>query len=92
MFYPDGLGLFGLPAENASKLNNLHPKSWTKKILKQWKNNYNHLVFNWLGLRNLTCDEDYYKHQQELFIDFYNQGLVSRKETTLIGIPKKKQY
>ena len=28
-----------------------------------------------------TCDKDYYKHQQELFIDFYNHGLVSRKET-----------
>ena len=28
-----------------------------------------------------TCNKDYYKHQQELFIDFYNLGLVSRKET-----------
>ena len=28
-----------------------------------------------------TCNKDYYKHQQELFIDFYNNGLVSRKET-----------
>ena len=28
-----------------------------------------------------TCDKTYYKHQQELFIDFYNHGLVSRKET-----------
>ena len=28
-----------------------------------------------------TCDKEYYKHQQELFIDFYNNGMVSRKET-----------
>ena len=28
-----------------------------------------------------TCDKEYYKHQQELFIDFYNAGLISRKET-----------
>ena len=28
-----------------------------------------------------TCDKEYYKHQQELFIDFYKNGLVSRKET-----------
>ena len=28
-----------------------------------------------------TCDKEYYKHQQELFIDFYNNGLVTRKET-----------
>ena len=26
-----------------------------------------------------TCDKDYYKHQQEIFIDFYNQGLVSKE-------------
>ena len=28
-----------------------------------------------------TCDPDYYKHQQSLFIDLYNKGLVVRKET-----------
>ena len=28
-----------------------------------------------------TCDPKYYKHQQSLFIDFYNKGLISRKET-----------
>ena len=33
-----------------------------------------------------TCDKNYYKHQQEIFIDFFNKGLVSRKETMLIGI------
>ena len=27
-----------------------------------------------------TCNKDYYKHQQELFIDFYNHGLVSEKK------------
>ena len=28
-----------------------------------------------------TCDEDYYRHQQEIFLDFYSQGLIFRKET-----------
>ena len=38
------------------------------------------LSIDW-DLEISTCDEEYYKHQQELFIDFYNNGLVSRKET-----------
>ena len=37
-----------------------------------------------------TCDKDYYKHQQELFIDFYNNGLVSRKKHMSTGILLKK--
>ena len=37
-----------------------------------------------------TCDKEYYKHQQELFIDFYNQGLVSRKETYVNWDPIEK--
>ena len=37
-----------------------------------------------------TCDEDYYKHQQEIFIDFFNNGLVSRKETYVNWDPIEK--
>ena len=37
-----------------------------------------------------TCDEEYYKHQQELFIDFYNKGLVIRKETYVNWDPIEK--
>ena len=37
-----------------------------------------------------TCDDDYYKHQQSLFIDFYNAGLVSRKETYVNWDPVEK--
>ena len=38
------------------------------------------LSIDW-DLEISTCDEEYYKHQQELFIDFFNKGLVIRKET-----------
>ena len=34
-------GTFGLPAENASKLNNLHPKEWTNQNIKTMKTNSN---------------------------------------------------
>ena len=38
------------------------------------------LSIDW-DLEISTCDEEYYKHQQELFIDFFKKGLVIRKET-----------
>ena len=82
---------FGLPAENAAKMNNLKPKDWTQENIKIMKAQLKMLglSIDW-DLEISTCDEDYYKHQQELFIDFYNQGLVSRKETYVNWDPVEK--
>ncbi len=82
VMHPMGWDSFGLPAENASKENNLSPKIWTEKNILEMKRQLKMLglSINW-ELEISTCDENYYKHQQELFIDFYHKGLVSRKET-----------
>ena len=82
VLHPMGWDAFGLPAENASKQNNLHPKDWTKKNIETMKNQLKMLglSIDW-DLEISTCEKDYYKHQQEIFIDFFKQGLVSRKET-----------
>ena len=91
VLHPMGWDAFGLPAENASKLNNLHPKDWTNQNIKTMRNQLKMLglSIDW-DLEISTCDEDYYKHQQELFIDFYNQGLVKRKETYVNWDPAEK--
>ena len=47
------------------------------------------LSIDW-DLEISTCNKEYYKHQQELFIDFYNKGLVSRKETYVNWDPIEK--
>ena len=39
-----------------------------------------------------TCNEDYYKHQQELFIDLYKAGLAYKKDALSIGIQLIKQF
>ena len=82
VLHPMGWDAFGLPAENASKQNDLHPKEWTYKNIETMKNQLKllGLSIDW-DLEIATCDKEYYKHQQEIFIDFYKQGLVSRKET-----------
>ena len=91
VLHPMGWDAFGLPAENASKQNNLHPKDWTEKNIKMMKSQLQKLglSINW-DLEISTCDKEYYKHQQEIFIDFYNKGLVSRKETYVNWDPVEK--
>ncbi len=82
VLHPMGWDAFGLPAENASRQNKLHPKDWTYRNIESMKKQLKllGLSIDW-DLEIATCDKDYYKHQQELFIDFFNKGLVSRKET-----------
>ena len=91
VLHPMGWDSFGLPAENASRLNNLHPKKWTQDNIQTMKDQLKMLglSIDW-DLEISTCDKEYYKHQQEIFIDFYNQGLVSRKETYVNWDPVEK--
>ena len=91
VLHPMGWDAFGLPAENASRLNNLHPKKWTEKNIDTMKKQLKllGLSIDW-NLEISTCDKEYYKHQQEIFIDFYNLGLVSRKETYVNWDPIEK--
>ena len=90
VLHPMGWDAFGLPAENASKQNGLHPKKWTLENIKVMKSQLQKLglSIDW-DLEISTCDKNYYKHQQEIFIDFYNNGLVSRKETYVNWDPKE---
>ena len=91
VLHPMGWDAFGLPAENASKQNNLHPKDWTNKNIEAMKKQLKMLglSIDW-GSEISTCDAKYYKHQQSLFIDFYNAGLISRKETYVNWDPIEK--
>ena len=81
VLHPMGWDAFGLPAENAAKENKLHPEDWTKKNISEMRRQLKMLglSIDW-DLEISTCDESYYKHQQELFIDLYEKCLVKRKE------------
>jgi len=91
VMHPMGWDAFGLPAENASKQNKLHPKKWTESNIQTMKSQLKMLGLSIDWSREIsTCDPNYYKHQQELFIDFYNNGLISRKETFVNWDPVEK--
>ncbi len=91
VLHPMGWDSFGLPAENASKQNNLHPIEWTENNINTMRKQLQMLglSIDW-DLEISTCKKEYYKHQQEIFIDFYKQGLVSRKETYVNWDPVEK--
>ncbi len=82
VLHPMGWDSFGMPAENAAKQNNLDPKDWTENNIKTMKSQLKMLGLSVDWDREIsTCAPDYYKHQQKLFLDLYDKGLVYRKES-----------
>ena len=81
VLHPMGWDSFGMPAENAARLNDLDPKSWTEKNISTMKSQLQKLGLSIDWDREIsTSSEDYYKHQQKFFLDLYDKGLVYRKE------------
>ena len=81
VLHPMGWDSFGMPAENAARLNNLDPKNWTEKNISIMKSQLKKLGLSIDWSREIsTCSPDYYKHQQKFFLELYDKGLVYRKE------------
>ena len=81
VLHPMGWDSFGMPAENAAKQNNLDPKDWTEKNILNMKNQLKKLGLSIDWNKEIsTCSPNYYKHQQKLFLEFFDKGLVYRKE------------
>ena len=82
VLHPMGWDSFGMPAENAAKQNNLNPKQWTEENIQTMKNQLKKLGLSIDWDREIsTCSPEYYKHQQRLFLELYDKGLVYRKES-----------
>ena len=81
VLHPMGWDSFGMPAENAARQNNLDPKTWTESNIKIMRSQLKKLGLSIDWDKEIsTCSVDYYKHQQEFFLDLYDKGLVYRKE------------
>ncbi len=82
VLHPMGWDAFGLPAENAAIQNNLHPKDWTLKNIETMKSQLKRLGLSIDWDKEIsTCDENYYKQQQALFLSFFKKGLAYKKES-----------
>ena len=81
VLHPMGWDSFGMPAENAARQNNLSPKKWTEENIANMKRQLKKLGLSIDWDREIsTCSPEYYKHQQEFFLELFDKGLVYRKE------------
>lgn len=81
VLYTQGFDSFGLPNEIAAMENNIHPKIWTKKCIKEIKKQFLRLGYSYDADRYVTYhNEDYYKWTQWLFLLFLKKGLAYKKK------------
>ncbi len=82
VLHPMGWDSFGMPAENAAKQNNINPKNWTEDNISIMKSQLKKLGLSIDWDREIsTCSPEYYKHQQTIFLELYDKGLVYRKQS-----------
>lgn len=80
VMHPIGWDAFGLPAENAAIKNNTPPAKWTYSNIDYMRNQMRSLGFSFDWSRELaTCDPEYYRWEQWLFVRLYKKGIVERR-------------
>ncbi len=84
VLHPIGWDSFGMPAENAAIKNRVHPKKWTYENIDYMRKELSALGLSFSKNREFaTSDELYTKHEQAIFIEMFNKGLVYQKNSTL---------
>ena len=88
VFQPMGFDAFGLPAENYAIKTGIHPADSTKKNIETMEQQLKAMgaMFDW-SAEIKTCEEDYYKWTQWMFLKLYENGLAYRKEAPVNWCP-----
>jgi leucyl-tRNA synthetase len=87
---PMGFDAFGLPAENAAIEKGVHPAQWTAQNIKYMRDEQLKRMgtsYDW-SREVISCNEDYYKWSQYLFLKLYEKGLVYQKEAPVNWCPE----
>jgi len=89
VLHPMGWDAFGMPAENAALEHKIHPAQWTYDNIAHMRSQLKRMGFSYDWDRELaTCDRDYYKWEQLIFIRMYERGLVYRKKALVNWCPE----
>ncbi|MBP1865742.1 leucyl-tRNA synthetase [Clostridium tetanomorphum] len=88
VFQPMGFDAFGLPAENFAIKTKIHPKDSTMKNIETMEEQLKAMgaMFNWEN-EIITCNPDYYKWTQWVFLKLYEKGLAYRKKAPVNWCP-----
>lgn len=88
VFQPMGFDAFGLPAENYAIKTGIHPKDSTEANIENMEQTLRQMgaMFDW-NAEIKTCEENYYKWTQWLFLKLYEKGLAYRKEAPVNWCP-----
>lgn len=89
VLYPMGFDAFGLPAENAAIKHGLSPRNWTYQNMAHMRKQLESMgaMFDW-DREVVTCDPEYYRFTQWLFIQLFRAGLAEQKETLANWCPE----
>ena len=91
VMFPMGFDGFGLPAENAAIDRNIHPATWTYSNIETMRRQMRQIgtSFDWTR-EVVTCDPEYYRWQQWLFLKLYEAGLAYKAMGAVDWCPKDK--
>jgi leucyl-tRNA synthetase len=82
VLHPMGWDAFGLPAENAAIENQIHPAKWTRQNIDHMRSQLQRMGYSYDWRREFaTCDPEYYKWEQLVFIEMFERGLVEKKRS-----------
>ena len=84
VLHPMGWDAFGLPAEGAAEKNHMHPAAWTYANIDYMRHQLRQLGLSYDWEREIaTCNPKYFRHEQKMFLEMYEKGLVYQKITTV---------
>jgi leucyl-tRNA synthetase len=91
VLHPMGFDAFGLPAEQYAIQTGVHPTTTTKKAIESFKATLQRYGFSFDWSREIsTCEPDYYKWTQFIFLKLYEKGLAYQKEVPVNWCPALK--
>ncbi len=88
VLHPMGWDAFGMPAENAAIQHGTHPAKWTYENIDNMRSQLKKMGLSYDWDREFaTCDVDYYKWEQLVFLKMFERGLAYKKTSAVNWCP-----